>query len=653
MSKEVILPMHYQVLTRLKEAILFVNQNGKIVNGNNAAYSLLMIDESSDRFVSDYIDFGLLVEQDDAHLIMEQKNRNGRLIEVKSIRAAGDIYCLIMNELNLHDKTNEVKKYINQLVQDNAEGMVIYDEEKIIDCDQAFANMFGYESIIEVKGRQFSQLLDSKSTEKLAKAVHSSPDKPYALTGVRKDGSLFYIEIMTHPYHHMGEIIRVAIAKDVTDRVENERRIEFMAFYDELTDLPNKNFFYKILQEAIVEAGKNDEKIAVYFIDLNYFKEINDTLGYAFGDKLLHACGERFKAFADTDTFIARMSGDEFLILKRNLKRKDEATSLARDLITQFEKPIKIEDYEVFTSLSIGISLFPENGTSPNDLVKHADSAMYVIKEKHHNNYKVFEASISENFRAMLTMENELRNALKEGQFELHYQPQKNLNSGKVVGMEALLRWNHPVKSYIPPEEFISLAEKTGLIIDIGDWVLREACRQNKAWQDQGYQPIIVSVNLSAKQFNQKGLVEKVESVLNETGLDPGYLELEITESMAMANEEYILETMQRLRTLGVQVSIDDFGTGYSSLKYLSMFPITKLKIDKIFMNENQKQNQAIVKSIIHMSHSLNMKVIAEGVETIEQLNFLQGEKCDEMQGFYFSKPLPPEKLTRIFKPVG
>ncbi|MFB4169516.1 EAL domain-containing protein [Virgibacillus sp. JSM 102003] len=650
MSKEDVLPIHNQVFESLKDAILFVRKNGVIIKGNNAAQALLKMEEYTSVF--DYLDFNLLTENDESHLLMEQKNNNGKLIEVKSIRVNDNIYCLIMSDLPIHDKTDEVKKYINHLIHASAEGMVMYDNEVIIDCDQTFADMFGY-SEDEIKNMKISQLMDANSTCKLAEIIHNDPDKPYELTGVRKDGTSFYMEFMEHPYNNLGNIIRVAIIKDITDRIENEKRIEFMAYYDELTDLPNRNFFYKVLGEAIKEAELNDEMLAVYFIDVNYFKEINDTLGYSFGDQLLKACGNRFKAFLQTDTFIARMGGDEFLILQRHTAGEDAAIDLAESLISEFEKPIKIDDYEMFISISIGISMYPKNGETPNDLIKHADSAMYVIKEQHHNNYNIFESSISENFKAMLTMESELREALKEGHFELHYQPQKNLNTGKIIGMEALLRWNHPVKAYIPPDDFISLAEKTGLIIDIGDWVLKEACKQNKIWQDNGYTPVIVSVNLSAKQFHQKGLVEKIEKILHDTGLDPSYLELEITESMAMTNEEYILETIQRLRTLGVLVSIDDFGTGYSSLKYLSLFPITKLKIDKMFMNENQKQNQAIVKSIIHMSHSLDMKVIAEGVETIDQLNFLEGEKCDEMQGFYFSKPLPPDKLTKLFKTVG
>ncbi|WP_106497807.1 diguanylate cyclase domain-containing protein [Lentibacillus sp. Marseille-P4043] len=527
-------PIHHQVLSHLKEAILLVHENGEILDGNEAANSLLNIEKRPHPHILEYLDFALLEGKDESHLLMEQKNNSGKLIEVKSIRVEKTIYCLILSHLSLQDKTEEVKKYINNLIYASAEGMLMYDDEKIIDCDETFANMFGY-TPEEIKKLHISQLLDSKSTYKLTQIIHHNPEKPYELTATRKDGSPFYIEMMGHPYNNQGNIIRVAIVKDISDRIENEKRIEYMAYYDELTDLPNRNFFNKVLNEAIEQAKRENELIAVYFIDLNYFKEINDTLGYAFGDKLLKACGERFKAFLQTDTFIARMSGDEFLILQRHVKDKHAATKLAESLIMEFENPVKIDDYEIFASISIGISIFPENGTTPNDLIKHADSAMYVIKERHRNNYKLFDASISEDFKTMLTMENELRKALKEEQFELHYQPQKNLSNDKIVGFEALLRWKHPERGYIPPDEFITLAESTGLIIEIGDWVLEEACRQNRAWQDEGYEPVIVSVNLSAKQFNQKMLFDKIEETLERTGLNPNYLELEITESMAMS----------------------------------------------------------------------------------------------------------------------
>lgn len=645
-KRNITIPIHHNVLANLKEAVLFCLEDGDIIRGNQSAYTLLNMENPLINNVFDYLQYDLLIEKEETHLLMEQKNAAGKLLEIKSIRVRDDMYCLLISRLSLDDQTEQMK-----LIHKSAEGMVVYDEGKILDCDQTFAKMFGY-TMEEIAKMNILQLLDDASAVKLQQIVHKNANTAFELTGIKKDGSRMFIEIMANPHHNQDIEIYAAIIKDISDRVENEKRIEYMAYYDELTDLPNRNFFMKVVNEAIMFATRNSEMLAVYFIDMDYFKEINDTLGYAFGDKLLKACGERLKAFLQTDTFIARMGGDEFLILHRNIKNRESAVKLAKNLITEFEKPIKMDEYEIYTSVSIGISIFPENGATSNDLIKHADSAMYVIKEKHRNNYNVFESSISEQFEKMLTMETELRLALKEKQFELHYQPQKNLETGKIVGMEALLRWKHPNRGYIPPDQFIPLAEKTGLIFEIGDWVLKEACKQNQAWQEKGLEPTTISVNLSAKQFHQRNLVEKVETVLFQTGLAPKYLELEITESMAMSNEEYILDMMLRLRQLGVMVSIDDFGTGYSSLKYLSVFPITKLKIDKMFMDGKQKQNQAIVKSIIHMSHSLNMKVIAEGVETNAQLAFLQEQKCDEMQGYHFSKPLPADQMATMLHPV-
>lgn len=644
------LPIDSQVLTFLKDAILFVHKDGTIIDGNQAAYSILDLDQLDglSQSIYEYLDFDVLLDSSEAHLLLELQKRKGKLLEVKSLQLQNDIYCLLLQDFSVQDKADDIKRYINKLSNSIIEGIVLYGETDIIDCDDTCAEMFGY-TRDEMKNMALSKLIDPRSYERFADFEHLSNEQVIELRGVRKDGSLFHIEMVEYPYTDKGSVVRVACIKDITERVENETRIEYMAYYDELTDLPNRNFFHKVLNEAVLQAQETEE-FAVYFLDLDYFKEINDTLGYDFGDALLKACAKRLKSFQQVDTFIARMGGDEFLILQRNTT-KETAVILAEQLIKEFEKPFKIADYEIYTTVSIGISVYPENGNSAQDLIKHADSAMYVIKGKQQNYYNIFESSISENFKAMLTMESEMRKALKLGHFELHYQPQKNLLKNEVVGVEALLRWNHPERGTIGPTEFIPLAEKTGLIIDIGDWVLVEACRQNKEWQNKGYRALTVSVNLSAKQFYQRKLVEKVEQILKDTRLDPQYLELEITESMAMSNEEEILKTLHGLRDLGVQVSIDDFGTGYSSFKYLSMFPISKLKIDKMFLNECQKENKAIVKSIIHMSHSLNMKVIAEGVETTEQFNFLANERCDEMQGFYLSKPLPPSELLPFFEP--
>lgn len=650
MSKGLKLTINKQIYSELNDAVLFVHENGEIIWGNKSAQRLLNIDKySSKLIVDDYLEFDLIMSSSHNNLLMEQKGHKNSLMDVKIVKLEDRSYCLILKKVTLKDKTVAVKEHVDRLMQASSEGLVMFNDERIIDCDNEFASLFGYLQT-EIIGMKLSDLIDEKSTIRMAKEIESYPTELYELIGIRKNGETFHIELLDHPYNNQGNLMRIAIIKDISERVQHEKRLEYMAYYDELTDLPNRNYFIKVLEDAIEQAKASNELLSVSFIDLDYFKEINETLGYDFGDRLLAACGEKLKDFKDTNTFIARMNGDKFLVLQRYIKDKNAPVKFAEDLITAFERPILMNDYDVFTSVSIGISIYPENGETPEDLIKHADSAMYVIKEKHRNNYKLFESSISDRFKMMLTMEYDLRRALKNEQFELHYQPQKKLRTNELVGMEALLRWKHPKRGYIPPMDFIPLAEKTGLIIEIGDWVLQEACRQNKEWQDNGFDPIVIGVNLSAKQFHQQDLLHKIEKALTKTGLDPKYLELEITESMAMTNEEYILKTMHGLREIGVQVSIDDFGTGYSSLKYLSMFPITKLKIDKTFMDKKQKQNQAIVKSIINMSHSLNMTVIAEGVETLHQQEFLERENCDEMQGFYFSKPLPPSQLVKFFK---
>lgn len=651
MTEKFMLETNKRIYSELTDAVLFVDKVGTIIWGNKVAYDLLNIDKSLEKqHINDYFDIDLLKGKLNTHLLVEQKNSKKSLVDIKLIELDNQTFCLLLKRVSLKDGVVGAKKHIGQLVHVSTEGLVMFNEERIIDCDLEFASLFGY-SQNELIGMDLGELVDGEQkTSQMMGATVKNRSESYELIGIKKTGETFHIELFDHPYYNQGNLMRIAIVKDISERVQHERHLEYMAYYDELTDLPNRNYFIKVLEDAIEQAKSNDEMFSVSFIDLDYFKEINETLGYDFGDRLLAACGEKLRTFKDTNTFIARMNGDKFLVLQRGIKDKNSPIIFAENIISVFEKPIHINGYDIFTSVSIGISIYPENGETPNDLIKHADSAMYVIKEKHRNNYKLFESSISEKFKMMLTMENDLRKALINGQFELHYQPQKKLKTNELVGMEALLRWNHPENGYIPPMDFIPLAEKTGLIIEIGDWVLEEACRQNKEWQNQGYKPIIIGVNLSAKQFHQKNLLEKIEQTLTKTGLHPKYLELEITESMAMTNEKSILKTMHQLRDLGVHVSIDDFGTGYSSLKYLSMFPISKLKIDKTFMDKKQKQNQAIVKSIINMSHSLQMTVIAEGVETLNQQKFLEKENCDEIQGFYFSKPLPPNKLVKFFK---
>lgn len=642
------LPIEDKVLEQFEDVLLFVNEEGKVLWGNKIFQDFLGVDQQiCEQSIHTFIDFSLLMKHIGKSLLMKRKDKENIVIDVKAIQVNQQTYCVMIRHVKYGQQTEEIKKSTDNFLLTSTEGMIVFNNEEVIDCDLECARLFGY-SHKNIVGLPLTHLVDSKSMNKLMRVCNHYSRTSIQLVGVRKDRTTFHMELFYHPYPDKGEMLSIAIVKDVTQRVIQARQLEYMAFYDELTDLPNRHYFLTVLEDAIEIAQENNELLSVSFVDLDYFKEINETLGYDFGDQLLAACGEKFKIFKGENTFVARMGGDEFLVLQRFVDDKNVPIQFAKNLIEAFEKPIHINGYDVFLSISIGISIYPENGKTPNDLIKHANSAMYIIKEKHRNNYNLFESSISSKFKMMLTMESDLRKAVEKGQFELHYQPQKCLHTDTLVGMEALLRWKHPKKGYIKPLDFIPLAEKTGLIIDIGDWVLQEACRQNKEWQEAGYKPIIISVNLSAKQFHQQDLLENIEKTLMQTGLEAKYLELEITESMAMENEGYILKTLLRIRALGVLVSIDDFGTGYSSLKYLSVFPVTKLKIDKTFMDRDHQQNEAIVKSIINMSHSLNLKVIAEGVETVSQLNFLEKENCDEMQGYYFSKPLPPDQLTKF-----
>ncbi|MBO8155488.1 MAG: EAL domain-containing protein [Bacillaceae bacterium] len=629
------------LLNHVKDALIFTNEEGKILDLNPAADFWLGDPDVPRTSIYDFFDIDDLKEKKEIQFLSRMKTNEKQLFQVRMFKAEDQLVCILLHPVRFNESRNKIFHDLHSKQLNPIEGMVIHKNGIIVECDHSFAKMLGY-TREELLDQTVFQLVDPKYQEDLRENMNRTGESSYQLKGRKKDGSPIYVEILSQPYQENDEILRMALIRDITELVEHEKQMEFIAYYDELTDLPNRNYFKKVLSEAISDSSSSNNKIAVHFMDVDYFKQINDTLGYQFGDELLKACAERLKFLLDEKTFIARMGDDEFLLMQRNIQSKNEAEEFATKVIQAFEEPIYVADYELYITVSIGISIYPENGKTPNDLMKHADSAMNVIKHNQRNHYQLFESSISENFKEMLKMETELRKAIREKQFEIHYQPQLDIQTEKLIGFEALLRWNHPEKGNVPPGVFIPLAEKTGLIIELGDWVLRETCRQNKKWQEQGFPPVKVSVNLSAKQFLQKNLVQRISEILEDTGLAPEYLELEITESMAVSNEEFIMDTLKGLRNLGVHVSIDDFGTGYSSLKYLSQFPVSKLKIDRLFISENKKQNQAIVKSIIHMSHSLDMKVIAEGVETKEQLDFLKNQMCDEIQGYYFSKPVHP-----------
>ncbi|MBW5446975.1 EAL domain-containing protein [Cohnella sp. CFH 77786] len=443
-------------------------------------------------------------------------------------------------------------------------------------------------------------------------------------------------------------IYYVSIEEPLKHHKKIEARINYLAYHDELTGLPNRRMFAEKLQAVMSRVSRDRGVFALLWLDLDRFKTINDSLGHAFGDQLLLAVSERLARFPGKPENVFRMGGDEFTVLLPDTAG-EQAETAAQRLVEVFHEPFRVGPSAFHLSVSVGIALYPDDGHNLDLLQKNADTAMYSAKETR-GGWKRYAPSMNRKAKERLLLENDLRIALELGQFRLAYQPQVELETGKLVGTEALLRWNHPQKGEIPPSEFIPLCEENGFILPLGEWALRNACRQMKQWQDRGFPPIVMSVNLSIRQFRQHDLSERIRSVLEETGLAAKWLELEITESI-MADVNYATEMLEKLKDIGVRISIDDFGTGYSSLHYLKRFPIDKLKIDRSFVSDvlTDRNDAAIVSGISAMARNLNLKVTAEGVESEGQVAFLREHKCQEAQGYYFSKPVGPEALEKLF----
>jgi diguanylate cyclase (GGDEF)-like protein/PAS domain S-box-containing protein len=429
---------------------------------------------------------------------------------------------------------------------------------------------------------------------------------------------------------------------DIHERKLTEMRVEYLAHHDELTGLPNRVSFNHSLEHTIRQAKRKRAKLAVMYIDLDRFKNINDSLGHDAGDQLLQEVSLRLRTTLRDSDIVARLGGDEFVVLIDGWLTSEDLVSVSQKILQAVSKPYLLEGQEYDLTTSVGISTYPQHGDDAQELLRHADVAMYRAKELGKNNFQFYTEQMDFNSVDRLRMESGLRRALTRDEFRLHYQPVVNLATGYMVGMEALVRWEHPQRGLVAPGEFIPLAEETGLIVPIGEWVLRAACEQNRKWQQQGYGPLRVSVNLSPRQFTA-GLVGLVARVLQETGLPAQLLELEITEGMVMQNPDQAVRLLNELHDMGIALSIDDFGTGYSSLAYLKRFPIDSLKIDRSFITElpMDNDNAAIIRAIIQMAHGLEIHVVGEGVETAEQAGFLSDQSCDRVQGFHYSKPLP------------
>jgi diguanylate cyclase (GGDEF)-like protein len=421
------------------------------------------------------------------------------------------------------------------------------------------------------------------------------------------------------------------------------QQVEHQANHDGLTSLPNRSLLADRIQQAIHRSRRNNEQVAVIFVDLDNFKFINDSLGHEFGDELLRTIADRLRGCIRAIDTVARQGGDEFVIIISDVAAEHFAAANATQIREAIARPATIKGHEMSVTCSIGISIFPKDGNDEQTLVKNADVAMYRAKELGRDNFQFYSEELNARSMTRMTMESHLRRALDKNEFTLHYQPKVSLSSGLVSGMEALLRWQSPELGMVSPAEFIPLAEETGLIGQIGEWVLRTACAQNRAWQEEGLPPMRVAVNVSALQFKHANLTEVIARILRETGLEPHSLELEITESAVIHNVDKMITTLGELKEMGIHLAMDDFGSGYASLYYLKQFPFDKLKIDRPFVRDitSNPNSSAIARTVIAMAHSLHLKVVAEGVETEGQLRYLRNHGCDEMQGYYFSRPVP------------
>lgn len=585
-------------------------------------------------------------------ILREKLYKEGKLIGV--VAASRDV----SDRIQAQQQATILEANYQAIFSSVNDGIIIYGVEtlQIIDANQKACELFGLslEQMLVTKLQHFGTgefpYTEKEALSWFQKAI--AGETPLYEWKIRNaQGDQLDLEVNLK-YTKLGDECRIlAVVRDISERASAKERIYRLVNFDTLTKLPNKTLFNDRLQVALAHAKRNGEKLAVFFLDLDRFKIINDSLGHDMGDLVLQEVAERLQLCIRAEDTLCRMSADKFIIILTDIDTNSNIPKLISRMSSTLTMPFIIHEVELRITSSIGISFYPDNGHTPEILVKHAEQAMYHAKESGRNKYQFFTESLNQIATERLSLENSLRLAIERNEFILYYQPQINSQTNKLIGVEALIRWEHPQNGLISPAKFIPVAEETGLIIPIGEWVIREVCHQHLSWVDFGLPPIQIAVNVSAIQFGQKQFCVTLEEIMSSYKLDPTYLEIELTEGVIMRDAHSTIKELYLLKELGVKLSIDDFGTGYSSLRYLSQFPIDKLKIDQSFIRSMTADTSslAIVESIISLAEKLKIKVIAEGVETNEELKTLQKCGCHEVQGYYFSKPLPAHEFIEWY----
>ncbi|MCR2805442.1 sensor domain-containing protein [Paenibacillus soyae] len=539
------------------------------------------------------------------------------------------------------------------LVEQSIVGVFIAVEGTFIYSNPHLNKMMGYDTITDLKVLSLIHPEDRQRViDEISSLAEGESIQNYHHRGIKRDGSIIIIEVHYKKVLHQGKPATIGTVLDVTERKQTEELNQFLAYHDYLTTLPNRRMFEVQLDQRLKNSRDASKKVVVMLIDLDRFKYVNDTLGHSIGDVLLQHFARRVQECLQAGQTVYRLGGDEFCIVMSEVNHHDEIRRLADKLAQLTKVDFVIDGYDLHVTISIGISMSPEDGSTVETLFKNADTALYVAKSQGRDQIQYYSASTDLQSFKHFNLSNDLRKALDKKEFFLMYMPRVDSQTTKIVGVEALIRWTHPEWGLISPAEFIPIAEETGLIVPIGEWVLREACRQNKSWQDQGFKPITTSVNFSVKQLIRPNILQTIDNIIEETGIAAGQLEIEITESSFISNEFEVTQLLSELKKRNIKVSLDDFGTGYSSLYLLKQLTLDTLKIDRSFVEEilTDSVNRSIIQCILTLAKELDMNVVAEGVETAEQYALLKELQCDEIQGYYFSRPLHVEAFAKLLR---